>query len=218
MARMKKITYYKAVRPDGTDFYTGRTNWAAGEVHHGNPGEVGGRHAGGYFSVSVSPTDCTGMSWPCRLLEVEPIGEAWTPEAYCLPNKRAAHGFRVIRELPASEALGPQGAEIVALVERCKSLTHDESVRLAAARNTASNAAWVAAWDVVRNTASAAARHAAWDAASDAAWDTASVASWDAARDAVWALVVRDLISTEHYDTLTMPWRTTIGPIHPDDK
>ena len=38
------------------------------------------------------------------------------------------------------------------------------------------------------------------------------------ARDVALALVVRDLISTEDYDTLTLPWRQTIGPIHPDDK
>ena len=47
----------------------------------------------------------------------------------------------------------------------------------------------------------------------DAAWD----ATWDAARNAVLALLVRDLITTEDYDALTRPWRTAIGPIHPDD-
>ncbi len=54
---------------------------------------------------------------------------------------------------------------------------------------------------------------AAWDAAGAAAWNAAWAAAWNAA----WALVVRDLISTEHYDTPTLPWRTTIGPIHDDD-
>jgi hypothetical protein len=56
-------------------------------------------------------------------------------------------------------------------------------------------------------------------AARDAAWD----ATWDAARDAAWALVVRDLIGEHwftqaHYDTLTGPWRTVVGPVHPDDE
>ena len=54
-----------------------------------------------------------------------------------------------------------------------------------------------------------AARYAAWDAA----WDAARDAAWDAA----YALLVRDLISTGHYDALSLPWRRTIGPIHPDD-
>ena len=40
--------------------------------------------------------------------------------------------------------------------------------------------------------------------------------------DVAWALVVRDLIgqhgfTQEHYDTLTRPWATVIGPAHPDD-
>ena len=51
-----------------------------------------------------------------------------------------------------------------------------------------------------------------------AAWDAAR----DAARDAALALVVRDLIGQHdltqaHYDTLTRPWRTVIGPLHEDD-
>ena len=58
-----------------------------------------------------------------------------------------------------------------------------------------------------------AARAAAWDATRAAARD----AAWAAARDAAWALLVRDLITTEDYDTLTRPWRAAIGPIHPDD-
>ena len=58
------------------------------------------------------------------------------------------------------------------------------------------------------------------DAAWAAAWAAATAAARDAARDAAWAaagLVVRDLISTEHYDELTRVVRTTLGPIHPDD-
>ena len=42
-------------------------------------------------------------------------------------------------------------------------------------------------------------------------------AAWDAARDAAGALTVRDLISTERYDTLTRPWASVIGKVHPDD-
>ncbi|MGZ7317562.1 hypothetical protein ACXWQ2_09240, partial [Streptococcus pyogenes] len=40
-----------------------------------------------------------------------------------------------------------------------------------------------------------AARYAAWSAA------------WSAARDAAWAVVVRDMISTPHFATLTEPMR-----------
>jgi len=55
------------------------------------------------------------------------------------------------------------------------------------------------------------------------AWDSAWAAARDSARDSAWALVVRDLIgrhgfAQEHYDTLTLPWRRVIGPLHPDDE
>ena len=50
-------------------------------------------------------------------------------------------------------------------------------------------------------------------AALAAAW----YAAGGAAGGAAWALVTRDLISTEHYDTLTLPWRHAIGRLHPDD-
>ena len=93
---------------------------------------------------------------------------------------------------------GPQWEAIVALVRRAAVITPDEANRLHAAED--------AAWDAARDAARAAARDAAWYAAGDAAW----------------ALVVRDLIgqhgfTQEHYDTLTRPWATVIGPVHPDD-
>ena len=110
---------------------------------------------------------------------------------------------------------------VAALVERCKTISLGDVEKIAAVPD--------AAWDVAMNAAWAAARNAAWDAARNAAWDTAWNAAWDTAWNAAWAaawaaagLVVRDLIgqhgfTQDHYDTLTKVWRTTIGPIHPDD-
>ena len=184
-------TYYKAVRPDGTDFYSGRVLWdRVGEiVRHPDPGSLGGEDVKGYLSVSVSPTDCTGMKWPCRLFEVEPVEDflVWEPTP-SLPAKRASHAWRVVRELPAHEALGPNGVEVAAFLELLPALTR-----------TQWSAAWNAAWDAAWGAARGAARDAAWVAARDAAWD----AAWDAAG----ALVVRDLISTDHFDVLTAPMR-----------
>ena len=91
----------------------------------------------------------------------------------------------------------------------------------AAARDAAAAAARDAAWDAVRDAAAAAARDAAAAAAWAAAWD----AAWAAARDAAAAaaaaaaaLVVRDLISTEHYDELTRVMRVSGFVVHPDDE
>ena len=93
---MSEETYYKAVRTDGTDFYSGRVLWdRVGEiVEHAAPGSPGNDDAKGYLSVSVSPTDCTSMKWPCRLFEVEPVEEVpvWEPTPD-LPSKHASHAW-----------------------------------------------------------------------------------------------------------------------------
>jgi len=220
-------TYFKAVHPDGSSFHDRRFRWlpesgpiAGHVVTHPTATTVGG-DSSQYLSVSVSPTDCTGMQWPCRLLEVEPVDghEVTTPRPEGLPSKRAAVAWRVVRELPATDALGPNGVHVAALLERAGRLTYDESRRLDsawAAAWGAWDAAWDAAWDSAWAAAWTAARDAAWDAAWDAARDAARGAR-DAAWDAAGALVVRDLISTEHYDTLTRPWASVIGKVHPDD-
>ena len=204
---MSEETYYKAVRPDGTDFYSGRILWdRVGEiVEHPNPGSPGGTDAKGYLSVSVSPADCTGMNWPCRLLVVEPVEgfPVWEPSPN-LPSKRAAHAWRVIRELPAHEALGPNGAEVAAFLDLLPTLT---STQWGAARNAARSSARATALDVAWDAACGAARGAAGDAAWDAAWDAVGGAAWDATSDAVGALLVRDMITTTQFDILTAPMR-----------
>ena len=192
------MTTYKAVRLDGTDFHSGTVQWAspgAGRtrprtVKHPTAKQVGG-DASGYLSVSTAPTDCTGMQWPCRLLTVEPVEghEVTTPEPDTMPHKRASVAWRVTGEVDAHAALGPQGAQIAALIARAATLTEDEARRLYSVRD----AAWYAAWYAAR------------------------YAARDAARDAACALVARDLIGTEHYDTLTQPWASVIGKVHPDD-
>jgi hypothetical protein len=235
--------YYKAVRPNGTDFHTGKVRWAPPAGHEGEwvvthpTSKAVGDHPSKYLSVSTVPTDCTGMNWPCRLLEVETVNgsQPVTLGPKNLPNKRAAVAWRVVGERPAREALGPQGQHVTAMVSRAKILTMDEAERLSAAWDDAAGdaagyATWNAAWNATGDAARVAARDAAWDAARNAARDAARYATWnaapDAARYATWytagVLVVRDLIGShgftqEHYDTLTRPWRIVIGPIHPDD-
>ncbi|HWU21399.1 MAG TPA: hypothetical protein VN088_07740, partial [Nocardioides sp.] len=81
----------------------------------------------------------------------------------------------------AWRALGPNGREVAAFIERVPS----------------------AAWDAAGN----AARDAAWDAARDAVWNAAGTAAWYAAR----ALVVRDLITPQQFAALVEPWRLLTG-------
>jgi hypothetical protein len=118
-----------------------------------------------------------------------------------------------VTDADLADTFGPQWEHIVALVRRSAVLTADEAHRL--------GVAWDAAGDAARAAARAArAAWAAWAAAGAAAW-SARAAAWSTA-DAAWALAVRDLIGQHgfmqaHYNTLTGPWRTVIGPVHPDD-
>ena len=205
-------TYYKAIRPDGTSFHDPSFRWVpeSGTVEgivvtHPHPHDRG---PSGWLSVATVPTDCTGMRWPCRLLELTSVeGRPVTAPLKDLPNKRAASAWLVMRELPATDALGPQGAEVAAILDRVSRLTGDEARRLAAARNAARDAAGSSAWSAARAAAWGAVRAAARDAAGSSAWSAAR----DAARAAAWAALTRDLITTEQYDTLTAPWREVIG-------
>ena len=211
-------SYYKATRPDGTDFYTGTVDYgaalASGDTIRLDSDET--EFPGpGWLHLATVPTECDGMTWPCRLFEVEPVGEFHRGEGH--PHKIGCREVRVLRELPAHEAFGPQGEQVAALIERARCLTAAEIKRLHAAwyaaRAAARAAARYAAWDAAR----AAARYTAWDAAGYAAGYAAGDAAGDAAGYAAWSLVARDLISTDAYDTLTRPWGEVIGPIHPDD-
>ena len=204
------MTYFKAVRMDGTDFYTGIVRWLppVGEplpeggliVRHPTARKRTTDDAAHYLSVATVPTDCTGMVWPCRLARVERTRAAvWQPDPDGLPNKAASWQWRVVEELDATLALGPQGREVAALIERAARLTDDEVAGLATAWYAADDDAWYAA------------RYTTRDAADDDAWDAARYAARDAADDAARALTVRDLISTERYDILTRPWASVIG-------
>ena len=219
--------FFKSTRPDGTDFYTGTVNYAAA-LTSGEPlPELSGDVAfpgPGWYHLATVPTECVGMLWPCRLFEVEPVGDVMMDNAH--PHKIGARSVRVLREIDAHRVFGPQGEQAAALIERCRTLSAVEVDRLAAA--------WEASWDAADRdvtwvAALIAARAAAWEAAWDAIWDAIWAARSTARRatraagDAAAALLCRDLIGQApawdqaSYDLLTGPWRDVIGPIHPDD-
>jgi hypothetical protein len=144
-------TYYKAARPNGADFATGTIDYAAAlvsgkQIHHPNyPARESRDDATYYLSVSTEPADCTGFSWPCRLFEVKPV-KPWTPNRDDLPNKRACVSLKVVAELPAHLALGPNGEALVRFIEKCGTLTYEQGRAMGAAREAAWGAAWEAAW------------------------------------------------------------------------
>jgi hypothetical protein len=227
--------FYKATQPDGTDFYTGTVDYAAA-LAAGKP--VRRKPAAEeywtcsdlvYHAADAAAETLVGCRWPCRLFEVtgRPVAQAG--------HKFGFRSLRVLREIPAHLALGPNGEDVAALIDQASRITYDQARELDAARVAARVAARDAAWDAARVAARDAAWDAAWDAARDAAWDAARDAArvaardaaWVAARDAAWvaarddarvathaaaALVVRDLVSDDVFDTLYGPWASVMLP------
>lgn len=216
------MIYYKATRPDGTDFHSGTILYEPGKTVRPPKVDKPMVCGPGYLHAADVPAETlVGGSWPCRLFEVTGKPRAGFDADH--PHKGGFKQLKVIREIEAWRALGPNGREVAALIERAGRLTPDEAERLRAAWHAAWNAAWDAARDAARWAARWAAGGAAWNAARDAAWNAAWDATWDtarnaarhAARHAVWdaagALVVADLITPEHFDALYGPWRKVIG-------
>ena len=202
---VQPTVFYKATRTDGTSFYDSTTRWQVGRiVRHPNPNPSKGLCSAGLLHISDAPGETLiGGSWPCRLFLVEPRSALISDGGH----KHGCTAVKVQEELPAWQALGPNGEAVAALIERCKTTTFDEGRRWAAARDAARAAAWAAARDATWD----AARAAAWAAAWDAAWAAARAAAGDAAGDAAGALVVRDLISPEQFDLLYGPWKEVMG-------
>lgn len=195
------MTLFKATRPDGLSFQAPRVDYASacgtGEVIRHPSRRKTRDDASTYLSVSTSEADCTGFSWPARLFVVEPVGRVMS-RLSASPNKRAVSALRVVEELPSWRLFGPQGEEVVALIDKAKTVTADDVARL--------RSAWGAARAAARGAVRDAAREAARGAAREAAWALAR----EAAREAAWALVVRDLIPAHQFDVLYGPWRAAM--------
>ena len=214
------ITFYKATRPNGTSFYDSETKWQVGRiVRHPTPDLSLGLCSAGVLHISDAPGETLiGGSWPCHLFEVEPRSQPLLHSGTD-SHKYGCTAVKVVRELPAWQALGPNGEAVAALIERCKTLTYGEVRQLVAAwdaarnaaRDAARGAAWYATWGAARgaarDAARVAARVAAWDAARDSAWNAAG----GAAGDAALALTVKDLITPDQFDLLYGPWEKVMG-------
>jgi hypothetical protein len=131
---------------------------------------------------------------------------------------------------------GTQTSAVRTLLARALTLTPNEIIALATARDAIvaarGNAAWAAAGTSIRASVVAvregaaqyvrdamADARAAVVAAGNAAGNTGAIVQYAAlaAGDAALALVVRGLIPDDVYRTLTGPWAEVVGPAHPDD-
>ena len=109
--------FLKSTRLDGTDFYSGQVDYASA-LASGEPlPELSGDvefPGPGWYHLATVPTECVGMSWPCRLFEVEPVGDVCMDTAH--PHKIGARSVRVLREIEAHRVFGPQGEQVAALI------------------------------------------------------------------------------------------------------
>lgn len=196
-------TFFKAVRPNGRDFFSDSIDYGAalvsGEVlRHPAPHKRRDLPST-YFSVSVKPAETLyGSFWPARLFRVEPVGSVMGSSVF--KHKRAVSALRVIEELPAWQVFGPNGREVAAVVQREALVTLDEDYLM-----------YLAATALV-NTRSAARRRALDTAllnARIAAFRVVSTVGWNAG----YAYVVRDLITESDFQALAGPWLSVIGDL-----
>ncbi len=206
--------YYKATNMDGKDFFSNTVQFTVGESVPPLPEVLGPECCSSdvYHASTHPESTLIGGFWPCRLFEVEGIPVAEENQ------KRGFYTFKVVREIEAWRALGPQGREIVTFLERCSRLTVDEAESLEAAwvptqvPGSDCRAAWRAANDALWTAARGSGRRHAWSACEDALWDaTLAIARGAAAcKVAIGALCFRDLISEEHFNALYGPWASVI--------
>ena len=200
------MIYYKATRPDGKSFHDGKTAWAVGETVKIKRKDRKADLCGvGILHASDAPGETLiGGRWPCRLFEVE--GKPVAQE----DHKFGFHELTVIRELPAWQALGPNGEAVAALIERARTITPEQAERLRAARYAARDAARYAAWSAAWNAARYAATDATWDAARyaarNAAWYAARHAARHAARDAAADAAADAARSAARYAAWSAAW------------
>lgn len=225
-------TFYKVVEMDGTDFWTGHN---CADALNGDPIKLPVKENPDFMSDDTihAFTNLTGSlrfhstGWPWRLFEVtgEPLGYTGSAASF--------FELSVIRELDPYLALGPQGREIIALIERAKTLTEDEieGVWNAWATNEnlmavphASSAAHAAAYFSIRTSVFEGVYRPIKEAVLESLGhdDTRERGLLMILEHTVCGLVVRDLVGQHHftqeyYDSLTRYWRTVIGPAHPDD-
>lgn len=201
----QRVTYYKATQPNGTDFFSGTIDYAAA-LKSGEPlkrlTSADGRYAcctpTVYHAADTPSETLIGGWWPCRLFRV--AGRPVAREGH----KLGFRSLRVVEEVEAWQALGPNGREIVALIDQALALTRADIGKLRDTRDITQNVARNIAWKAARD----ASREAAWSGARDAAWGTLRSLPGNVVGDAAQALVVKDLISSECFDTLYGPWRS----------
>lgn len=136
--------YFKVVRHDYTDFFSGEIHYDIGETVRHPDGSffthvssMSGRmrwekFPGYYLSVTTDPREVPGLLWDYdyvpRLLEVKPTTPVWQPNKKRYPNKRACLELEVIQQHPIWNIFGPNGREVLDTAVRINKLDHREQI------------------------------------------------------------------------------------------
>lgn len=218
--------FFKAAQIDGRDFSNREVDYAVAlrdglEISIPEPTNAG-RPAG--LPVSTLPGEVLfRASWPCRLFQVvgapvrDGISQVGRPR-----HIRTLRSLRVIQELDARQALGPNAAAVLAVLARVQRITETEAIQLVGAWSTA-DPSWLSAREATRAAAVNAGLFRAWRAAGIAArtaagsicgyaaWVPDSAAPAWLAESAAQAAVVRGRISDDVDRVLTDPFEAVCG-------
>jgi hypothetical protein len=203
--------WYKIVRPDGTDWYSGTLSYLTNDVITA-PDYQATSDCGRGLHLSPTPNGAfvAGARLPCRLLRVEPI-DGLVALGETKSKCRSLRVLDEIRDLNAALGWDYRGAvECLATLYSYPWLQPDghpdptwhlsTAQTWATAREAARSAAWEAAWEAAmeaamevawrtaREAAIAVADATAWRAAGETAMETAGSAAGHAAMEAAIAV------------------------------
>jgi len=193
---MEKVRAYKLTRPDGFDFYTGKTiNYAAnlgGVVKPPKPNAELGICSSGVIHASINPNDCfIGAKIPCRAFVVEGMPVCGDKKKYGFTELAIVKEITDLDTLfgwKYSETTNPINPFSIKPNKVTKkdldTLKQWDSVR-ASVRASVGASVRDSAWDSVRDSV----RDSVWDSAWDSVRDSVGDSVWDSVWDSAWASV-----------------------------
>lgn len=199
---MTEPVFYKAVDTNNKDFTTGKTQLVLGEWMPEIEGPLVFCRNGYHVSTEKAETLQSGrenIPWPARLylVETRDVVEGSVRTKVC-------RSYRAIEELPAWEALGPNGQDVITFLESYESRTPGQVRALESEYYAESNRERLTpAWDAAFYASLQSSRAAAWSVVTRLVYgDSACPAT---------ALVVRDILTSKQFEVLTEPWVRIVG-------
>lgn len=182
-------TYYRAFSASKEGSAHGPATWWPQGSHTAH---LAARSHGFQCAASEPGEVLAGGRWPCRLFVVEPCGEVLTVSSVL--HIDACTRWRILAEIPAWQALGPNGQDVAALLDQARALTFEQAKQIAATARTLRRAReeemgpgdgelsvygaeLLAAIMSARDAAITLTRHGALTAAHDAAWAAVTAAA-----------------------------------------